>query len=54
MVSFLLIYSVYMLLIRCRNFVMLESQNILVDNIYLSSTSDDDQVFAVLDDASIT
>ncbi|KAM0452005.1 hypothetical protein ACHAPV_009728 [Trichoderma viride] len=25
------------------NFVMLESQNILVDNIYLSSTSDDDQ-----------
>ena len=26
-----------------RNFVMVESQNILVDNIYLSSTSDDFQ-----------
>lgn len=53
MVSFLLLYFVYILLIMCRNFVMLESQNILVDNIYLSSTSDDDQVFAVLG-ASIT
>lgn len=39
-----------LLLTIARNFVMVESKNTLVDNIYLSSTSDDYQVgFTYLD-----
>lgn len=43
-ISWLLELESRLLLTIVRNFVMVESKNILVDNIYLSSTSDDYQV----------